>query len=269
MSAFSFSLKTFLRHLRQHSNWGAELTKCDRRTRSVRSSCLKQNIHANMRVEGKHTPGTDAHGCVVEHGTTKYDENLRRTFSWEHSFHNFGRTIWEVQSKLHRITHVYDTRLCNLLKTFVLGIGRPTTRTASLASSAIRQRRDAWWATRNHSQRSPGGATGLCCFRVWGSFHWKFWGSFHWKEVILQRMTLNRSDKSLNCTYSTYSLLQGLRVPWIRCVCGSVFIILSDIRKLKWKHFLRIISKTFSLEWNSENGIHIQSRVYFLLWTSQ
>lgn len=166
-------------------------------------------------------------------------------------------------------THVYDARLCNLLKTFVLGIGRPTTRTASLASSAIRQRRDAWWATRNHSQRSPGGATGLCCFRVWGSFHWRFWGSFHWKEVILQCMTLNRSDKSLNCTYSTYSLLQGLRVPWIRCVCGSVFIILSDIRKLKWKHFLRIISKTFSLEWNSENGIHIQSRVYFLLWTSQ
>lgn len=40
-----------------------------------------------------------------------------------------------------------------LLQTFGLGIGRATKRTASLALSAT-------------SRRSPGGATGLCCFRL-------------------------------------------------------------------------------------------------------
>lgn len=52
------------------------------------------------------------------------------------------------------------------------------------------------------------------------------------EEVVPLRMTLNNFDKSLNYTYSKYSPLQGLRAPGVRCICGSVFIILSDIRKL-------------------------------------
>lgn len=69
----SFSLKTFLRH--RHSNRGAELTEGDRRTHSVPSSCLKQNIYANMRLEGKHTSHTDPHSRAVQPGSTKYTKN--------------------------------------------------------------------------------------------------------------------------------------------------------------------------------------------------
>lgn len=60
--SFSFSLKMLLRHRREHSNWGAELSEGDRRT--VRASGLKQNIHVHMRLEGeRHT-----HGRVVKAG---------------------------------------------------------------------------------------------------------------------------------------------------------------------------------------------------------
>lgn len=59
----------------------------------------------------------------------------------------------------------------------------------------------------------PGGRGGVQAVPPDSAASASFRGSFRGKEVILQRVTLNRSDKSLNCTYSRYSPLQGLRAP--------------------------------------------------------
>lgn len=98
----------------------------------------------------------------------------------------------------------------------------PTALTDELLESAPTASDRTYMQTRvdRNTQQMGESSRYHCCFRlVFG-------------QVILQRVTLNNFDKSLSCTYSKYSPLHGLRARRKQCVCRSVFIILSDIRKL-------------------------------------
>lgn len=83
--------------IREDSVMEAEVTKGDGWTRSACSSSLKQNIHANRRVE------QNIHQVQTH---TSWGGGV---FSWGRTFHRFEGNIWDVESKL-RSRLVFMTR---------------------------------------------------------------------------------------------------------------------------------------------------------------